>query len=280
MRVKSNFIVGDVVALKEATSHWTIDDIAEVIEVGVNDRIMIKLDSDNSHHWIESDSAELITPVFKIGEMVTVKHSYSGAYFVGGDIGIVRQVGISSDVSLEILNKRNKYYYWIKTRYLNPVEKTKPKPKHYMTLFQTLLPEDKDTLWDIIKIFHPDARDIEKHRMVVSIKYDWVMVKMSGHTDTTQPVQISLGIENSSLHPMIYGGPKPIKVFQDALDNNQVSFRVWRFADDDKYLKDQTGVLDQLKLDTELRKQAVELLKSRGYDLQTAFEMYTLYHQD
>lgn len=154
-----------------------------------------------------------------------------------------------------------------------------------MTLFQTILQDDKQTLFEIIKIFHPYLNNninkvIDANRVVITIKYDWIVVALAYHNQSGNMVRASLGIKNGDVHPMITGGNKSIKVFQDALDNNQVSFKVWRFSDDELYLKDQTGILNQREHDLELRKEASELLKSKGYDVQTAFEMYKIYHED
>lgn len=169
-------------------------------------------------------------------------------------------------------------HFWATYANIKPYVPDPPKPSKPMTLFQTILQEDNDTLWEIVKIFHPNAPDNHKHRMVVSVKYDWITVKLSYYA-TSNAIQVSLGIHNAQAFH-ISGGNKPIKVFEDALTNNEVSFRIWRFTDDTLYKEYTDEPFGEGPGDQDCCKEAVELLQSRGYDLQTAFEMYTIYHQD
>ena len=151
------------------------------------------------------------------------------------------------------------------------------------TQFQLSLCKDRDTLYDIIKIYHPyiEQYDIDKIKSFLNIelRYDWVTVKLN-YKNKIGELKISLGIENGNVQPIICSGNKPMYVFQDAIDNNQVSFRVWRFVDDILYNRESVFDEDIAQVNRELSNQAASLLKSRGYTVQSAKEMFKIYHKD
>lgn len=151
------------------------------------------------------------------------------------------------------------------------------------TQFQLSLCNDIDTLYDIVKIYHPyiELYDIDKIKsfLKVDLRYDWVMVRLN-YKNKIGELKISLGIENGNVQPIICSGNKPMRVFEEALANNQVSFRVWRFADDILYNRESVFDEDVAQVNRDLSNQAAELLKSRGYSVQSAKEMFTIYHED
>jgi hypothetical protein len=151
------------------------------------------------------------------------------------------------------------------------------------TQFQLTLGNDRDTLYDIVKIFHPyiEVYDIGKIKSLLSIelRYDWVTVKLR-YKNKLGELNISIGIENGNVQPMIYGGNKPMSVFEDALDNNQVLFRAWRFVDDILYNRESVFDENIAQVNRDLSNQVAELLKSRGYTVQSAKELFTIYHED
>ena len=151
------------------------------------------------------------------------------------------------------------------------------------TKFQQTLPGDKETLWKIVKLFHPDIPDEFVNRKSIrrSIKdefmtaypgnYDWVSIrfKVPGYGD------ISLGINNAHQVRNKFWGPDwTLQEFKIGFQEGEFDFRIWRFVDDTLYINS----LDLSK--DELHDQYVEILKSAGYELQSPQEFYHNYFKD
>lgn len=143
------------------------------------------------------------------------------------------------------------------------------------TKFQRNLTEDKDTLLKIVKIFHPDIPDSITTKQGITIplqviitpdeKYDWVIIygKVQGYGT------VSIGISNSNHYSLF--GPKITKEdITEALIDGSIHFRLWRFVDD--LLSDTTnGTMEE---------EAIDLLKQKGYTLQSVEEFYKIYYKD
>lgn len=146
-----------------------------------------------------------------------------------------------------------------------------------MTKFQQRLLKDRQTLWDIVKLFHSDIPDYvltTKERLLNvplmmegGINYTWVTIGFN----VPNFGRIDIGIENKA-GSSLYGSG----INKDMIKAEQVklSFRAWLFVGDVKYkhLSDEQIALLQPKIN--------ELLKSRGYRVIEVDEFYKDYYQD
>jgi hypothetical protein len=149
-----------------------------------------------------------------------------------------------------------------------------------LTHFQKSLVNDRDTLWGIVKLFHPDIPEesptnkglvsTKDRKLSANVKYDWVVIvfRVRGWGI------VSIGINNCHQYKLF--GPKITKEdMSKALKDGTCTLRTWRFCMDKKSSSTKIGAEEE-----ECCKQAVELLKSRGYKLQSVEEMYEIYYSD
>lgn len=154
------------------------------------------------------------------------------------------------------------------------------------TEFQRKLIKDIDTLWEIVKIFHPDLPDSAisrkgnnyswKDKMRVYEHYDWVCIEINKIPNYGS---VNISISNSQNYKLY--GPKVTKAeMKTALEDGTITMDIWRFAGDDGY-KDRTlNTIDERALDLGKKERGIELLKSRGYTLQSVDEFYKIYYED
>lgn len=144
------------------------------------------------------------------------------------------------------------------------------------TEFQRKLVKDKETLWTIVKIFHPDIPEtfetkngplsVKDNKLCAYLKYDWVCIEFRIKSFGV----VSLGIDNC--HQWELFGPKITKnMMQKALNDGTCKFHVWRFT------RDEMSAAGQSK---ELEAAAIDILKKAGYSLQSVSEMYKIYYED
>lgn len=171
-----------------------------------------------------------------------------------------------------------------------------------ITKFQERLSKDYETLWKIIKLYHPDIDDkhFERFKSVptqvkggawkninksVYLKYDWVIIDFNirGYG------RISLRIENcknsgGALGIGLFGPRVTKKDMQNAIDQGNVEMYIGRFADDKVYreqeIKD-ASTPDYLKeKDPEALAAGIQVLKDAGYTIQSVDEWYKIYYSD
>lgn len=155
------------------------------------------------------------------------------------------------------------------------------------TVFQKKLIEDKNTCWDIVKLYHPDIPDftttdkgdkidVKALRMCISLKYDWVIIDFK----VKDYGCISIGIHNAKNYNL-FGMGITKKMMQRDLDNGTTQFSVWRFVKDKFYQPSISIETTAYTLkEQELAEKAINLLKSKGYKLQSVEEFYKIYYQD
>lgn len=101
--------------------------------------------------------------------------------------------------------------------------------KNITSSFQEGLVSDRETLWKIVKVFHPDAPDSAKENFTAYLKYDWVTVKV----DVRGYGTIAIGINNCN-HNMS-GDSIDERSYEFALEDKMVEFQAWRFVSDRFY---------------------------------------------
>lgn len=145
-----------------------------------------------------------------------------------------------------------------------------------MTKFQAKLISDKDTLWNIVKLFHPELPDeVPNNAGMISVKdvrlcaytnYDWVCIEFRARGYGL----ISIGVENcNDVNFKHLGMGHKLEDFQRTLDEGGVAFRAWRFAMDCKSDDGNPDVAEYTKI-----------LTDAGYELQSAKEWYDYYYKD
>lgn len=149
------------------------------------------------------------------------------------------------------------------------------------TKFQSDLVKDKDTLWDIVKIFHPDIPEevttraghkrIVKNHMKASAHphYSWVEIefRVLGYG------YVHICLDNKT-NTSLCGSGVMKSDMQEALDLGKVSITAWRIVNDKGYKNEYPRIVGKEELET------VALLLSRGYSLISADEWYYYYYQD
>lgn len=123
---------------------------------------------------------------------------------------------------------------------------------------------NKEAIWEIVKIFHPEIDELNKSKIKAYLLYDWVHIRGCG---------VDIGIE-FECHLM--SGSKPLSDFEKELRNNK--FRAWRFAGDSKYKLEKEKDFDSLRA---LYCQLVNSVISK-HQIQkpTAKQMSDYYHKD
>jgi len=156
------------------------------------------------------------------------------------------------------------------------------------TEFQRKLIKDIDTLWVIVKLFHPsiiESFEYKKDKQIFTKQtkdtinaywhYDWVCIdlKVPGYGN------VRIGINNSAQYKL-YGPRVTKEEMKTALEDGTIFFDVWRFAGDTGGVKNDKDPLADRKYDEPAKIAAVELLKSKGYTLQSVDEFYKIYYAD
>lgn len=130
--------------------------------------------------------------------------------------------------------------------------------------FQKSLVSNKECIWDIVKLFHPNIDENKKGEIKVYTKYDWVCIN-GGCVD------IAIEFE---CHLM--SGNKPLHLFEKELKNNE--FRGWRFVSDSKYKLEDKDEFKYLKI---LYKKCLnDILNKHNIQKPTAKQMSDYYHSD
>lgn len=151
------------------------------------------------------------------------------------------------------------------------------------TKFQSRLLSDKDAIWDIIKLFHPDIPNTVssfkgdkifnvRDKIEVYVKYQWVCISFR----IREYGVIDIGITNSNNHTL-YGGGITKDDMKDALDNGDVKFRAWRFSLDKIYRENEELAR---KTEKSLDYMAGRLLSLHGYKLVEVDEWFDYYYSD
>jgi hypothetical protein len=157
------------------------------------------------------------------------------------------------------------------------------------TKFQKKLMNDLDTLWGIVKIYHPDIPEhtttnkgeqlnVKEKKLSAYLKYDWVCIdfRVKGYG------LISIGVDNCNQTGLF--GPRISKQqMSKALRDGTCSIRTWRFSLDSKYKSftpEKGSWNTRSEAEEALDQKAVELLTSKGYGLQSVDEMFQIYYED
>jgi hypothetical protein len=149
------------------------------------------------------------------------------------------------------------------------------------TKFQQKLSKDKETLWKIVKLFHPEIPNIARTnsgtvnvknvRMEACLKYTWVSIKfrVRGYG------YIDIGMQNSSNSSL--WGKVTKEQMNNALTSGEVKFDIWRFTLDKVYQREEAyakATRDRFS------NQATVILKEAGYKLIELEEFYESYYSD
>lgn len=153
-----------------------------------------------------------------------------------------------------------------------------------MSEFQIKLMRDPETLAEIIRIAHPGIPEewmsstgktkftlignLKEPEGRVTPKYDWVCIYMR-----IKGRLVSLGIENC-VHPF-WGEGITGEMYEDALKNGLVHFKVWRFVDDRLFKK----ILPYQKTDLG-NYDWDKFFLSRGYAYKSTEEFLSYYYSD
>jgi hypothetical protein len=169
-----------------------------------------------------------------------------------------------------------------------------------VTKFQEKLSKYYNTLWKIIKLYHPDVDDkhFDKFKSVpvqlkggrwthvnktVYLKYDWVVIDyhIRGYGD------ISLRIENcknsgGSLGIGLFGPKVTKKDMLNAIAQGNVQMYIGRFANDKLYSDtNEMGIKEYLEeKDPIALELGIQILKNAGYTIQSVDEWYKIYYSD
>lgn len=101
--------------------------------------------------------------------------------------------------------------------------------KQIISFFQQGLVNDRETLWKIVRVFHPDVPDSARISFLASLKYDWVKVK----ADVKRYGTIAIGINNCN--HIMSGDSIDESSYEFALQDKMVEFLAWRFVSDRFY---------------------------------------------
>lgn len=133
-----------------------------------------------------------------------------------------------------------------------------------MNAFQSSLTQNKECIWKIVKIFHPDFPYDKRGKIKVSTMHDWVCIDGPG---------ISIGI---TFECHLYSGPKPLHLFEQEVKNNM--FKAWRFGTDSKFDREKGGEYEYLR--TLYKMLTQDTLIGYGIKKPTAKQMSDYYHAD
>lgn len=92
-------------------------------------------------------------------------------------------------------------------------------------------------LKEIVRTFHPKLPEEAVEKLKFTTKYNWICIGFS----VKDYGFISIGICNHSVIDGIIIGPISKDYAKDAIKNNRIGCRVWRFFDD-KYFKDDSYI--------------------------------------
>jgi hypothetical protein len=161
-----------------------------------------------------------------------------------------------------------------------------------LTLFQKTLPNDLDTCWEIVKIFHPNIPEFTTNNKGQKISVRDHLLKAYGGNYDRVSIEfrvrgygyIHICINNCHDTSFMFGPSVTKERMQNALDNNKVQFRAWRIVTDETYKK----CFENLRYDSTIRKHIEQLeynlysqlLTEKGYKLQSVNEWYNNYYTD
>lgn len=145
--------------------------------------------------------------------------------------------------------------------------------------FQQQLPKDIDTLWEIVKIWHPEIPDtwetkrsgimsVKENKLNPYCKYSWVCIdfRLAGYG------QVSIGIDNGNNYSLY--GPRTTKDdIRQAMAKGLITIRTWRFSLDKLSREDESQ--DEVN-----NQRTTELLKQKGYTIQSVDEFFDDYYSD
>lgn len=156
-----------------------------------------------------------------------------------------------------------------------------------MTEFQTTLINDKETLWEIIKIYHPGIPEYTQYKKkLVSVKdvilkvrphYSWVNIEFN----VKEYGYISFTINNMDSDHSIWGNKHTLANFEQYIKQKKLTFRVWRFYDDCQFVNSDPLAKEKTykeKLDGIREIEIIQLLKNKGYKIATAQEWFNNYY--
>jgi hypothetical protein len=147
-----------------------------------------------------------------------------------------------------------------------------------MTKFQQTLSKDTETLWKIVKLYHPDMpnicrtnsghADVKTQRMKTNLNYTWVCIDFR----VRDYGSISISIQNS--RHMMWG--QISKQYMES-QMHTVKFDSWRVCLDEVYKRTPKASDDSREL---LSLKTAEILKEAGYKIIELDELYEYYYQD
>lgn len=151
------------------------------------------------------------------------------------------------------------------------------------TQFQKDLSADKETLWAIVKLLHPDIPEtfignkdrvisVKKDRLACNLRYDWICIDFQ----VRGWGQVAIGIDNSRNYKL-YGPHITKKQMAASLLDGTTTMNVWRFVNDKGH--DPDHIIESKPEEPGIIA-AVKLLYDRGYKLQSADEMYEIYYEE
>jgi hypothetical protein len=150
--------------------------------------------------------------------------------------------------------------------------------------FQKILSRDKETIWKIIKVFHPNIPEVDKkgkslkESIEISTPYDWVAIGLNYPGG-----RVHISITNCKHH--FYGSSITSKNYIEAVEANKVRFNVTVHSMDstyeeidynyDKNLEEFINSVSWIKY-PEYR----DILVNAGYDLKPTKEFMRYYYED
>ena len=141
---------------------------------------------------------------------------------------------------------------------------------NYKTNFQAKIVEDKDTLWAIVKLFHPNIPSTVKDDLrAYAGNYHWVSIEFMAK----EYGKVALCINNCKDSTPLWGDSVTKKDMQKAIKSGNVQFYIWRMWND-KLKKNND---DNERLLTIIY---TDILNRAGYQIQTVDEWFRLYYQD
>lgn len=163
--------------------------------------------------------------------------------------------------------------------------------KKKKNIFQYNLIRDNETLWKIVKLFHPDIPEtyvtkkgevkFTKELIKASAQYMWVTIRFS----VKEYGCIDLGITNCKNSTLWGQGVEKIHM-KKAIKSGDVKFNVWRFILDKLYKKDEDLTFDKTShefINTESylkRESYVNILTDAGYKLTDVDVWFEYYYSD
>lgn len=151
------------------------------------------------------------------------------------------------------------------------------------TKFQEKLLQDKECLWDLVKLFHPNIPDTVKNnkgkelsvkdvRMSAHPHYTWVSIdfRVKGYGS------ISFAVDNK-INSTLWGDRVTKEHMKNAIDKGEVTMGGWRICLDEIYKRD-SKLSDKNRAG--LSYLAGRILALHGYSIIELNEWYEEYYED